>query len=127
MNQGENEQSNGQSTGTESSSSANTSAVGALSPLADPPEVQEYIDEHSRPVGRCFNERNRVKELIAQARAVQAALKAANADYWACRDAAQVAAGIAPANHYRGLFVAATFESIAGRLTELESLIENFQ
>lgn len=49
---------------------------------------QQQPDIDTRPVGRCFNEAKRLKNLITQAQAVDAAMKDALTAFWACRDAA---------------------------------------
>ena len=118
MIQDESEQSNESNAPKEPLSSENASAAGELSPLTDP---------DLRPVGRCFNELNRVRQLTQQARTVNAQLQDALTAFWVCRDAAKTVAGIAPANHYRGLYQASIFDSLADQVQQLESMIENFQ
>ena len=102
----------------EPSSSESTSAAGVSVSMTDP---------DLRPVGRCFNELNRVRELTQQARAVNAQLQDALTAFWACRDAAKTVAGVPPANHYRGLYQASIFDTLADQITQLESMVENFQ
>ena len=49
---------------------------------------QQQPDIDTRPVGRCFNEAKRLKDLVAQAKAVDLAMRDALTAFWACRDAA---------------------------------------
>ena len=99
---------------TESQSSESTLPVGASSA---PPDVDE------RPIGACHLEMLEIKAAVAAMRAAKARLEAASAAFWACRDAAQEAAGIAPANHFRQQFLASAFELIEAPITDLENLI----
>lgn len=114
----ENEQLSELTSGTESQSSESTSQDGTLSA---PPDVD------TRPIGACYNELQAVKAAGLALRAAVENAKAANARFWACRDAAKTVGGIAPANHYRGLYQASIFDSLADQITQLESMIENFQ
>jgi len=74
----ENAQSSGLTSETQSSSNASTSQDG---------DSQQQPDIDTRPVGRCYNEAKRLKNLIAQARAVDAAMQDALTAFWRCRDA----------------------------------------
>ena len=66
-----------------SSSNASTSQDG---------DSQQQPDIDTRPVGRCYNEAKRLKNLVAQAKAVDAAMRDALTAFWACRDAASAEA-----------------------------------
>ena len=50
-------------------------------------DLRQQPDIDTRPVGRCFNELTRLKNLIKQARAVDAAMQDALTAFWRCRDA----------------------------------------
>jgi len=99
---------------TESQSNANTSQVGTLSA---PPDVD------TRPIGACYNELQEVKAAGLALRAAVERAKTANARFWACRDAAQTAAGIVPVNQFRTEFLAFAFETIGKHVASVENLI----
>ena len=104
--------------GTESQLSENTSQAGTSSA---PPDVD------TRPIGACYNELQAVKAAGLALRTAVENAKAANARFWACRDAAKTVAGVPPASHYRGLYQASIFDTLADQITQLENMIENFQ
>ena len=76
-------QSSGLSAAQEQSSSESTSQAIDLQPPRN-------VDE--RPIGRCYNEMTRLLNLVAQAKAIDAALHEALTAFWACRDAAAASA-----------------------------------
>jgi len=112
--QDESEQLSESTLGTESQSSVSTSQDGTSSALSD-------VD--TRPIGACYNELQEVKAAGLALRAAVERAKAANARFWACRDAAQEAAGIVPANQFRQQFLASAFERIETPITDLENMI----
>ena len=109
----------GQSSGlrpvTDSTSSANTSPDGVLSPPMN-------VDE--RPIGACYNEMKAVKDAVNAMRAADARAKAALAAFWACRDAAAVSAGIQSPSAKAASFLATTFDGREDDLRQIEKLIE---
>ena len=114
----ESEQLSGLTPATESESSVSTSQGGTLSA---PPDIDE------KPIGACHLEMLEIKAAVAAMRAAKARLEAASAAFWRCRDAAKTVGGIAPANHYRGLYQASIFDGLNDQITQLESMIENFK
>lgn len=111
----ESEQLSGLTSEAESQSNANTSQGGTLSA---PPDVD------TRPIGACYLELQEVKAAGLALRAAVERAKTANARFWACRDAAKIAAGIAPANRFRTKFLDYAFETIDQQLAGVEGLIE---
>ena len=99
---------------TASELSENTLPVGASSA---PPDVDE------RPIGACHLEMLEIKAAVAAMRAAKSRLEAASAAFWACRDAAQTAAGIVPVNQFRTEFLAFAFETIGQNVASIENLI----
>ena len=99
----------------ESQLSGSTSPDGSSSA---PPDVD------TKPIGACHGELLEIRAAVAAMRAAKARLEAASAAFWACRDAAKVAAGIVPANRFRTEFLAFAFETIGQHLAGIEGLIE---
>lgn len=90
---------------------------GGLLPLTADPDL--------RPIGRCYNELNRLRQLTQQMRALNAELDAASAAFWACRDAATAAVGIAPASQVYSQAVASASKAIGQQLSDIETVIND--
>ena len=108
-------QSSGLRPATDSTSSANTSPDGALSPPMD-------VDE--RPIGACYNEMRAVKDAVNAMRAADAKAKAALAAFWACRDSAS-AVNAAANPSIRSQFLATTFDGREDDVQQIERLIDD--
>lgn len=109
MTQDESESLSGLSAQTESLQNESTSPDGVSSQATDP---------DLKPIGRCFNELNRLRAAAKALSAANAEVEAASAAFWACRDAAM------EAMHTRQQFECLTFKAIAPRVEDLESMIE---
>ena len=118
MTQDESGQSSELTPATASESNESMSPAGTSSA---PPDIDE------RPIGACHLEMLEIKAAVAAVRAANARAQAALAKFWACRDAAKTVAGVPPANHYRGLYQASIFDSLADQIQQLANMIENFQ
>ena len=90
---------------------------GGLLPLTADPDL--------RPIGRCYNELNRLRQLTQQMRALNAELDAASAAFWACRDAATAAVGTAPASQVYSQAVASASKAIGQQLSDIETVIND--
>ena len=108
-------QSSGLTSGAQLSSNANTLQDG---------NSQQQPDIDTRPVGRCYNEAKRLKDLINQARAVDAAMREALTAFWACRDAAEETRAEAALQGLRQLHQAQIFDTRKKLLDRIEGYTE---
>jgi len=100
----------------DSTSNANTSLDGVLSPPMN-------VDE--RPIGACYNEMQAVKDAVNAMRAADARAKAALAAFWACRNAASATNAAANPAPIRSQFLATTFDGREDDVQQIERLIDD--